>query len=154
MADLLVISLHARSTEGGHRHALKVKVQVLCFQYKSLLLLIYGRSCYVFSTFPNVLTSIHVLKSDEALHAMPCLLWGEADMKSDDWGSANPFLLVVYHCAVWIDGMWTEVLAVIIIVVANVICYAAHEKSLFHGHLRLPKIFFASNRWRDVQDSL
>jgi hypothetical protein len=44
-------------------------------------------------------------------------------------------------------GMWTEVIAVIIIVLANVVCYVAHEKSLLHGHLRLPKILFASNRY-------
>jgi hypothetical protein len=44
----------------------------------------------------------------------------------------------------WI--MWTEVLAVIIIALANLICYAAHEKSLFHGHLRLPKVLLVSNR--------
>ena len=42
--------------------------------------------------------------------------------------------------------MWTEILAVIIILLANLICYAAHEKSLFHGHLRLPKVLLVSNR--------
>ena len=45
-----------------------------------------------------------------------------------------------------IDGMWTEALAVLIIALANVICYITHEKSLLHGHLRLPKILFISNR--------
>lgn len=42
--------------------------------------------------------------------------------------------------------MWTEVLAVLIIALANVICYITHEKSLLHGRLRLPKVLFISNR--------
>ncbi|BDA46508.1 hypothetical protein COCOBI_08-6020 [Coccomyxa sp. Obi] len=47
--------------------------------------------------------------------------------------------------------MWTEALAVVIIVLANVVCYIAHERSLLHGHLKLPKILFASNRSSAVQ---
>ncbi|CAK0756813.1 hypothetical protein CVIRNUC_002486 [Coccomyxa viridis] len=42
--------------------------------------------------------------------------------------------------------MWTEVLAVLIIALANVVCYITHEKSLLHGHLNLPKVLFISNR--------
>ena len=61
-------------------------------------------------------------------------------------GTSQLAPLIVGNLPRGLDGMWTEVLAVILIVVANVICYAAHEKSLFHGHLRLPKIFFVSNR--------
>ena len=37
-------------------------------------------------------------------------------------------------------------LAVLIIALANVICYITHEKSLLHGHLNLPKVLFISNR--------
>ncbi len=37
-------------------------------------------------------------------------------------------------------------IAVLIIALANVICYITHEKSLLHGHLHLPKILFISNR--------
>ena len=46
----------------------------------------------------------------------------------------------------FLDGMWTEAVAVLIIALANVICYITHEKSLLHGHLRLPKVLFISNR--------
>ena len=49
--------------------------------------------------------------------------------------------------------MWTEVLAVLIIALANVICYITHEKSLLHGHLNLPKVLFISNRCQS-SDSL
>ena len=42
----------------------------------------------------------------------------------------------------------------IIIVLGNLICYAAHEKSLFHGHLRLPKVLLVSNRCPTMPSSL
>ncbi len=42
--------------------------------------------------------------------------------------------------------MWTEILAVVIVALANLVCYVAHEKSLLHGHLRLPKFLLVSNR--------
>ena len=51
-----------------------------------------------------------------------------------------------YELDIEFDGMWTEVIAVLIIALANVVCYITHEKSLLHGHLRLPKILFISNR--------
>ena len=99
--------------------------------------------CYFFKQYSNVLILLLDAEAPRTWHACPHV-GGEAGVKSDARDLPKTAFLGVI--TVWIDGMWPEVLAVIIIVVVNVVCYAAHEKSLFHGHLRLPKVFFASNR--------
>ncbi|KAK9808471.1 hypothetical protein WJX73_009871 [Symbiochloris irregularis] len=43
--------------------------------------------------------------------------------------------------------MWTEIAAVLVLLVANVLCYAAHHKSVFHTRFKLPKLAFVTNAW-------
>lgn len=42
--------------------------------------------------------------------------------------------------------MLIEILSVLGLVLANVICYACHHKSLLRGKLQGPKLIFISNR--------
>ena len=44
--------------------------------------------------------------------------------------------------------MWTEVAAVVLLILANILCYAAHDQSLVRTRLakNFPNISFVSNR--------
>lgn len=43
--------------------------------------------------------------------------------------------------------MWTEIAAVLVLVIANLLCYAAHHKSVFHNRFKLPKLAYVTNAW-------